>query len=221
MVLIACKLQHILQNPPHDHAMDMEALSDLADSFCVNEIRKRILQSRFCAVLCDTTSDQDTLLNGGGIVLPIGHMSLYVTFAPSMDDTLRTSLPKEVCIALRSHKALFYQGGLVLNVSSSTPLTPTALFQQALLTLLCLHYSEADSLSHPGGGHYLMVFVGQCASHKPHHDSLFLPGGYYRRDTTTLRGRSWRGNLSALLILHYLYRLSQSVPQRNPHGLER
>jgi len=66
-------------------------------------------------------------------------MCLYVTFAPSMDDTLRTSLSKEVCIALRSHKALFYQGGLVHNVSSSIPLTQAALFQLALLTLLCLN----------------------------------------------------------------------------------
>jgi hypothetical protein len=55
-------------------------------------------------------------------------MSLYVTFAPPMDDTLRTSLPKEVRNALRNHKALFYQGGFALNVTSSIPLHPTALF---------------------------------------------------------------------------------------------
>jgi len=108
--------------------MDIEALSDLADSFSFSEIRKRTLQYRFCEVLCDTTNDQDTILNCGGIVLHIGHMSIYVvTFAPSMDGILRTSLPKEVRIALRSHKALFYQGGLVLNVTSSIPLTPAAL----------------------------------------------------------------------------------------------
>ena len=57
--------------------MDTEALSDLADNFSFNEIRKRPLQPRFCSVLCDTSSDQDTLLNRGGLVLPIGHMSLY------------------------------------------------------------------------------------------------------------------------------------------------
>ena len=90
----------------------MDARLYLADSFSFSEIRKRTLQSRFCSVLCDTTSDQDTLLNCGGLVLPIGHMSLYVFFAPSMDDTLRTSLPRDVRIALRSHKALFYQGRL-------------------------------------------------------------------------------------------------------------
>jgi hypothetical protein len=85
----------------------MQALSDLADGFSFSEIRKRTLQPRFCAVLCDTTNDQDTLLNCGGIVLPIGHMSLYVNFAPSMDDTLRTPRPKEVRIALRNRKTLF------------------------------------------------------------------------------------------------------------------
>jgi hypothetical protein len=119
--------------------MDMDAFSDLADIFSFNEIRKRTLQSRFRSVLFDTTSDQDTLLNCGGLVLPIGHMALYVSFAPSMDDKMRTSLPREVRIALRSHKALFYQEGLTLNVSSSIPLTPAALFQLAMLTLLTLH----------------------------------------------------------------------------------
>ena len=74
-------------------------------------------------------------------------MSLFVSFAPSMDDTLRTSLPKEVRIALRSHKALFYPGGLVLTVTSSIPLVPAALFQLALLTLLSLH--QGDSVPTP------------------------------------------------------------------------
>jgi len=121
----------------------MEALSGLADNFSFSEIRKRTLQSRFCVVLCDTTSDQDTLLNCGDIVLPIGHMSLDVTLAPSMDDTLHTSLLKDIRLALRSHKALFYQGDLVLSVSSSIPLTPKALFQLALMTLLCLHQGNS------------------------------------------------------------------------------
>ena len=107
--------------------MDIEVLSDLVDSFSFSEIQKRTLQYRFYSVLYDTTNDQDTLLKCGSLVLSIGPVSLYVTFAPSMDDTLRASLSKKVRIALRSHKALFYQGGLVLSVSSSTPLTLTAL----------------------------------------------------------------------------------------------
>ncbi len=79
--------------------------------------------------------------------MPFGPIYLFVTFAPSMDDTLRTYLPKEVRIALRSHKALFYQWGLVLSVSSSIPLTPSALLQFALLTLLCPH--QGDSVPTP------------------------------------------------------------------------
>ena len=89
--------------------MNLGALVDLDESLSFGEIRKRTTQSRFCFVLCGTTTDQDTLLNYGEIVLPIGQMSIYATFAPKMDDTLRTSLTSEVCIALRSHKALFYQ----------------------------------------------------------------------------------------------------------------
>jgi hypothetical protein len=65
-------------------------------------------------------------------------MTLYVTLTPTTDDTLRIFLPNEVRIALSNHTAIFYQGGLVLNVVSSIPLPPVALFQMALLTLLCL-----------------------------------------------------------------------------------
>jgi len=117
----------------------MGALADLAESFSFSKIRKRTMQSRFSAELCDTTNDQVLLLNCGGIVLPMGQMSLYVTSAPSMDDTIRISRPREVRIALRSHEALFYQGGLVLNVASSTLVPLADLLQVALLTLLCLH----------------------------------------------------------------------------------
>jgi hypothetical protein len=147
LVIIACMLQELLQNPPPKTDLDMEDLATLADSFSFNEIRKRSMQSRFCSILCETTCDQDALLNYVGIVVPFGHMSLFVTFAPSMDDTLRTSLRKEVRIALRSHKAIFYQGGLVLSVSTSISLLPAALFQLALLTLLCIH--QEDSVPTP------------------------------------------------------------------------
>ena len=67
----------------------------------------------------------------------MGRVPFYVTFAPDMDYTIRTSLPREVHIALRSHKTFFYIGGLVVNVVSSTLLTPTALFQVALITFIC------------------------------------------------------------------------------------
>ena len=66
LVLIAYMLQQLLQNPPPVNHVDIDALADIAKSFSFSEIRKRTMQSRFCAVLCDTTNDQDTLLNCGG-----------------------------------------------------------------------------------------------------------------------------------------------------------
>jgi len=143
LVLVACRLQQLLRHPPPNPDLDMGTLAELAESFSFSEIRKRTQQSRFCTVLCDTTSDQDTLLNSGGLVIPLGGISLYVSFSPTMDDTIRTSLPREIRIALRNHKDLFYPGGLVLSVTSSIPLTPPALFQLALLTMLSLHQGDA------------------------------------------------------------------------------
>jgi hypothetical protein len=86
------------------------------------ETHKHSLASRFCSALLKNIGDKDTLLKCGGIILPMGHMSLYVTFALSMDNTIQTSLPNEVRITLCSHKAFFYQGGLILSVTSSIPL---------------------------------------------------------------------------------------------------
>jgi hypothetical protein len=65
--------------------------------------------------MCDTIRDKDTLLNCDGIIPPMGQMSLFLTFAPTADDTIRTSLPKEIRLMLRSRDALFYQRGLVLS----------------------------------------------------------------------------------------------------------
>jgi hypothetical protein len=65
-------------------------------------------------------------------------MSLYVTFSPTADDTVRTSLPKEIRLALRSHKALFYPGGLVLSVASSILAPALFIFHMTLFTLMCL-----------------------------------------------------------------------------------
>ena len=77
------------------------------------------MQTKFCVVLYDTISDTDTMLNSGGLILPIGEMTLFITLSPTADDTIRTSLPKEIRLALCSHKVLFYQGGLPLAVISS------------------------------------------------------------------------------------------------------
>ena len=78
--------------------------------------------------MCDTVSEKDTLLNCGGIILPMGQMSLFLTFAPAADDTISTSLSKEIRLDLRSRKALFYTYGLVLRVTSSIPASPAFIF---------------------------------------------------------------------------------------------
>ena len=100
------------------------------------------MQARFCSVLCETVGDKDTLLNSRSLILPFEGMILFLTFSPTTDDTIRTSLPKEIRLALRSHKALFYQGGLLLTVTSSIAASPAFIFQIALLTLLCLEHSD-------------------------------------------------------------------------------
>ncbi len=68
----------------------------------------------------------------------MGQMTMYFTFAPTADDTVRTSLPKDIRLALRSQKALFFSGGLVLSVTSSISAPAVFIFQMTLLTLLCL-----------------------------------------------------------------------------------
>ena len=40
-----------------DSGLDPTTIEDLADAFSLCEIRKRSLQTRFCAVLCDFVSD--------------------------------------------------------------------------------------------------------------------------------------------------------------------
>ena len=77
----------------------------------------------------------------------MARMTLYLTFAPSADDTIRTSLPKEIRLALKSHKKLFYQGGLLLTVASSISAPPAYIFQMALLTLLSL--TQTDEVPTP------------------------------------------------------------------------
>jgi hypothetical protein len=97
--LMACAIQY-------DLAVDPGTIENLAESFSFVEIQKNSLQTRLCSVLCDTVIDKDILRNSGGIPLPMRHMSLFLAFAPIADDTIKTSLPIEVMLALHSHKAL-------------------------------------------------------------------------------------------------------------------
>ena len=100
------------------------------------------MQTRFCSVLCETICDKDALLSSRVLILPFGGMTLFLTFSPIADDTIRTSLPKEIKLAMRSHKALFYTGGLILTVTSSVASPPAFIFQIALHTLFCLEHAD-------------------------------------------------------------------------------
>ena len=92
-------------------------------------------------------NDKDALFSFGVLILPSGGMALFFTFAPTADDTIRNSLPKEIKLTLRSRKALFYNGGLLLTVTSSVAVPPAFIFQMALITLLCLE--QADQVPTP------------------------------------------------------------------------
>jgi hypothetical protein len=140
LFLVACALQVLRHSGTHGSVPDN--IEDLSKNFSFNEVRKRSLQTPFCSVLCDTVSDNDTLLNCGGLILPMGQITLFLTFAPTADDTIRTSLPKEIRLAFRSHKALFYQGGLMLTVTSSILAPPSYIFQMALITLLSINQTD-------------------------------------------------------------------------------
>ena len=128
LVLVACALQSLLMAERADQTLDPSSIENMAEHFSLNEIRKRTLQTRFCSVLCATINDTDKLLNCEGIILPLRNMTLFLTLAPAVDDTIRTSLPKETRLALQSHKTLFYQGGLVLSVAASISARPVFVF---------------------------------------------------------------------------------------------
>jgi hypothetical protein len=122
--------------------LDPTVLEDLIESFSFNKIIKRFLAARLCIVLCDMNSDKSTLLEIGGIIQPLEGHTIYVTFAPTADDTARTSLPKDIRLAFNTHKKLFFHGGLTLHIASSIP-TPTGfIFQATILTLLSLEQED-------------------------------------------------------------------------------
>jgi len=90
----------------------------MADSFSFSEIHKRpCKQNSDRYFVRPSVIKTHYILSYGGLILLFGGMTLFLTFFPTMNDTIRTSLPKEIRLALRSHKALFYQGGLLLTVT--------------------------------------------------------------------------------------------------------
>ena len=143
LVFVACALQRILHGDMADESsIDPIPLEDLVESFSFSEISKRSRAARFCTVLCESNTDKATLRDAGGIVFPLEEHTIFVTFSPTADDTTRTSLPKEVRLALKNHRRFFFRGGLTLHVASSIPAPPGYIFQAALLTLLTLEQLE-------------------------------------------------------------------------------
>ena len=89
-------------------------MEDLVESFSLSETKKTNHAAKFCTVLCDTVNEKTTLQEVGGVILPLDRHTLFVTFAPAVDDTARTALPREVRLALIHHKKYFFKGGLIL-----------------------------------------------------------------------------------------------------------
>jgi hypothetical protein len=94
--------------------LDPTTLEDLTESFSFSEIKNKSMAAKLCTVLCDTVSDKATLLELGGVNLPLERHTIFVTFTPTLDDTTRTALPKELRLALIHHKKYFFKGSLTL-----------------------------------------------------------------------------------------------------------
>ena len=142
-MLITCALQRVaLKAEEEEVPLDTSVLEDLIESFSFSEISKKSLAARLCTVLCDTNIDKSTLLEIGGIIVPIKRHEIYVTFAPTTDDTALTSLPKDIRLALETHKKIFFSEGLTLHIASSIHAPPGYIFQAAFLTFLCLEQTE-------------------------------------------------------------------------------
>jgi hypothetical protein len=80
LILVACALQYMHKKGTTDPNTDSATLEELPKSFSFGEIQKRTLQTRFCSVLCETVNDKDALLSFGGLILPFGSMTLFLTF---------------------------------------------------------------------------------------------------------------------------------------------
>jgi hypothetical protein len=105
LVLVTCAIHHLAHiTEETESTLDPTTLEDLVKSFSFSETKKKSLAAKFCTVLCDTVSDKTTLLEIGRVILPLERHTIFVTFAPTVDDTTRTALPKELGLALIRHK---------------------------------------------------------------------------------------------------------------------
>ena len=166
LVLVTCMRTSILlhSSKAYDPRADIPTIVDLDESFFFGAIRKCTLQTRLCSDLCDKVRDKNTSLICGGVILPMGGMALFLTFAPTADNTFRTSLPKEIWLPLRRHKALFYQGG-PSHEPSSIPAPPAYIFHIALLTLPCLEQTNHHVPSPTEGPRQVFDVVANVTPH--------------------------------------------------------
>jgi len=143
LVFVACAIHRITHTSEEtESTLDPTTLEDLVESFSFTEIGKKSLAAKNCTALCDTVNDKTTLLEIRGVILPLERHTIFVTFAPTVDDTVRTALPKELRLALIHHKKYFFKGVLTLQVASSIPVSPDYIFHAALLTLLSLEQTD-------------------------------------------------------------------------------
>ena len=117
--------------------------------FSFNEHEQKRLAAKLCIVLCDTVSNKTTLvLEIGKVILPLERHTIFVNFAPTVDDTARTALPKEIRLALIHQNKYFFKEGFTLHVASSIPVLPGYISKAALLTLLSLEQTHKVPTRH-------------------------------------------------------------------------
>jgi len=137
LVLVTCAIHHLAYTAEEtESTLDPTTLENLVESFSFSETRKKSLAAKCCTVLYDRVNDKTMLVKIGGIILPLERH-----FRPTVDDTARTALPRELMLALIHYKKFFFKGGLALQVTSSIPISREYVFQAVLLTLLSVEHT--------------------------------------------------------------------------------
>ena len=120
--IFAGDLRHLSHTADYtSSSLDSNALEELVESSSFNKGNKRNLAAKLCTVLCDTISDKTALFDLDEIILHKLRHLIIVTFSETADDNVKFVLPKELRMALKSHKARFFRIGLTLLVALSIP----------------------------------------------------------------------------------------------------
>jgi hypothetical protein len=163
-------------------------LEELIESFSFGEVKKRSQVAKYRTVLCESITGKTTLLETGGVILPLERHTIYVSFAPMTDDTARTAMPKALRLALIHHKNYFFKGVLTLQVASSIPAPPGYIFQAVLFTLLSMEQMDKVPMptERPRQGAYVITSLrvlphGHAPWHAPWHAPCQCSCGKRRR----------------------------------------